>query len=434
MMRDLGTLGGHESRACGVNAQGLIVGSAQTADGTWHAFLWSSDSGMKQLDVPGAVSSWGIAINGAGQVTGSYADAEGKEGAFIGTDAKGFQIISTPYRLCGAEDINAAGQVLLTSAYHDDDDTHVMVWSENDGLRDLGSPYPSCYVSVNAIANAGDIIGWVLDAGPMFGGERAFILSQDGEATQLPGIGPPGAHYIVDCHAFGANGLGQIVGSMDCTETETHAWLWTPRIVDPSKEDSVRIDISYTITGLCRKRRSMKIPHEEIEFSNREGHVLCRFKAVDAWGRPKEMALTLDLPMSLDSQAAYTISYEVVQHWWGYRRIYKSRPRESPSHQMTDLGTLDGLRTMAWSINNLGQVVGSAHSLPGQDERERAFFWSKDTRMLDLGTLGGQKARALGINDAGTAVGWAEDSQGRKRAFAWNQQTSPNAGIAPHSP
>ena len=39
--------------------------------------------------------------------------------------------------------------------------------------------------------------------------------------------------------------------------------------------------------------------------------------------------------------------------------------------------------------------------------------------IIDLGTLGGNDSSASGINDLGQAVGWAEDADGRRRAFMW---------------
>ena len=41
-MQDLGTLGGNDSQAYGINAAGMIVGYANTeADGLYHASIWS---------------------------------------------------------------------------------------------------------------------------------------------------------------------------------------------------------------------------------------------------------------------------------------------------------------------------------------------------------------------------------------------------------
>ena len=47
---DLGTLGGSNSRATAVNASGHIVGTSQTATGEEHAFLWTPNGGMVDLE------------------------------------------------------------------------------------------------------------------------------------------------------------------------------------------------------------------------------------------------------------------------------------------------------------------------------------------------------------------------------------------------
>src|SRR5690349_7366732 len=149
MMIDLGTLGGDGSSASGINTEGFIVGRSQTANGIWHAFLWMPESGMMRLDVPEARSSLARAINDNDQVLGEFTDEDGNERTFIWTATNEAQIIPTPYSLCEAVDINATGQALITAYDNTEDEAlHVMLWSPEDGLRDLGSPYPKTYVSV----------------------------------------------------------------------------------------------------------------------------------------------------------------------------------------------------------------------------------------------------------------------------------------------
>ena len=70
-------------------------------------------------------------------------------------------------------------------------------------------------------------------------------------------------------------------------------------------------------------------------------------------------------------------------------------------YTLTDLGTLGGLTSSAYGINDDGQVVGDSYTSGGYDH---AFLYSGGT-MHDLGTLGGIESQAYGINNSGQVVG-----------------------------
>ncbi len=70
---------------------------------------------------------------------------------------------------------------------------------------------------------------------------------------------------------------------------------------------------------------------------------------------------------------------------------------------MTDLGTLGGPVSTAFSINDAGKVVGESRTATGEN---RAFLHDGST-MIDLGTLGGTGSMAMGINNSGKVVGGA---------------------------
>jgi probable HAF family extracellular repeat protein len=76
----LGTLGGAWSEARAINDSGEVTGSAQTADGIWHAFLFTGGK-MRDLD-DGSAGSTGNAINVAGHVTGCAA-RDGRNAGFV---------------------------------------------------------------------------------------------------------------------------------------------------------------------------------------------------------------------------------------------------------------------------------------------------------------------------------------------------------------
>jgi probable HAF family extracellular repeat protein len=95
---------------------------------------------------------------------------------------------------------------------------------------------------------------------------------------------------------------------------------------------------------------------------------------------------------------------------------------------MTDLGTLGGTWSFALGVNNRGQVVGSS-SLDGEfnDYSQHAFLW-QDGAMTDLGTLGGGSAYASAINDRGQVVGTSRTAGGARHAFLWQDGVMTDLG------
>ena len=94
----------------------------------------------------------------------------------------------------------------------------------------------------------------------------------------------------------------------------------------------------------------------------------------------------------------------------------------SESNGMRDLGTLGGPHSLAWAINNVGQVVGGSDikTPPNTYPTQHAFLWSPGTgEMQDLGSLGdGSPSEARDVNDLGQVVG---DWGGGARAFIWTK-------------
>src|ERR1039457_1951781 len=87
----------------------------------------------------------------------------------------------------------------------------------------------------------------------------------------------------------------------------------------------------------------------------------------------------------------------------------KAQPRKAqplPHYTVTDLGTLGGTFSIAYGINDKGEVDGFA-TVPG-DGAAHAFVWRRSA-LVDLGTLGGPNSQSfIGPSEALQAAGQSE--------------------------
>ena len=85
---------------------------------------------------------------------------------------------------------------------------------------------------------------------------------------------------------------------------------------------------------------------------------------------------------------------------------------------VTDLGTFGGPESMAWDINNGGNIVGWATSYT---EKHAFYYFSPANYLYDIGlTTGIGPSEARGINNLNEVVGFAVDTHGVTEGFYWN--------------
>jgi probable HAF family extracellular repeat protein len=120
---DLGNLGGKTGQAGGniaydINNQGDVVGDSDLrGDTTFHAFLWTKRTGMRDLGtLSGDVASVSISINNARSVVGASLDADFNPRAFLWekevmTDLNTLIAGDSPLYLLTGCSINSRGEI-----------------------------------------------------------------------------------------------------------------------------------------------------------------------------------------------------------------------------------------------------------------------------------------------------------------------------------
>ncbi|MFG0329157.1 MAG: hypothetical protein ACF8PN_04590 [Phycisphaerales bacterium] len=184
----LGTLGGDESTAFGVNELGSIVGFSQYESGNSsnHAFLWRNGV-MTDLGDFGGGYSKANAINNQDEVVGRARPVSGSDRAFLWRDGVMIDLGDFGGPGSTAIDINELGWVAGTADIGNGR-AHATLWADGQmiDLHQAGTCDQSCIWAMNEI---GDMVGTVDD--DCGGDERTFVLWIDRVMFELSDFLPP---------------------------------------------------------------------------------------------------------------------------------------------------------------------------------------------------------------------------------------------------
>jgi probable HAF family extracellular repeat protein len=229
-VRDLGTLGGPISEAFAMNSSGLVVGESQIA-GTNHAFVWSEATGMVDLGTLGGRRSFAYAVNDNGMVIGisqTRADVDYSDyHAFVWTATGGMQDLGTlGGTYSGVEGpghgdptpIDSSGRVTGFSALPGDMEAHAFLWSQGTGMLDLGTPGRTS--SPTGMSDNGVVVGQSYDSTTL-GDKRAFAWTPTGGLIDLTLGRGAATMWTVTSNGIATGFDGN---------ADAHAFVWTPSL------------------------------------------------------------------------------------------------------------------------------------------------------------------------------------------------------------
>ncbi len=224
----LGTLGGSDAEALGLNDADMVVGWAHDGSGNRKAFTWTSGGGMTDLGtVSGRSDSEAAAVNAGSEVVGTVLDfavPADRRAAFLYLPAPAYTLgagMNNLGNLGGvpsvAMDINDSGQV-VGGAQNASGDMRPFRWANGTmtDLGTLGGESERITHRANAINSSGDVAGTSYTAG---GDAHAFYW--DGSMTDLGVLTGGDTSW-----ALGINDTDVVVGTSNVTGGAFHAFVW----------------------------------------------------------------------------------------------------------------------------------------------------------------------------------------------------------------
>jgi len=220
-MIDLGSLGGTGGAAYAINSSSEIVGGAATPSNVMHAFRYSAESGMQDLGALGAYGDYegstAYGINSVGDVVGSSSTQQVAYRAFLSKDSRMRDLGSLGGEWSRGLSINDSGEIVgWSEIYIGTDFTHPFSYTEAGGMVDLGS-FGGRYSSATSINSSGQIVG--------ISGGVAFLYEQ-GRMVDLNSRISPDSGWVLT-QARSINDLGQIAG-VGLHNGLVRAYLLTP--------------------------------------------------------------------------------------------------------------------------------------------------------------------------------------------------------------
>ena len=231
-MRDLGTLAGMGGSAFSVSGQyqpinhrGQVAGASSTQGGAILPCLWTPGEGMRDLGaLPGGEAGYSIAqaINDAGMVAGQIAGAGGVQ-PFVWSRRWGLvELGNLGGSFGGAAGITEDGMVVGNTRTADEQN-RIFVWTRSGGLRDIGTAGGlEAYTSVQPLSSNGYVAANIRFNAST---DHAALWTRTRGLVDLGTLGAGGT----GSNSGGVNNRGQVAGIAYLASGDTAGFIWTAR-------------------------------------------------------------------------------------------------------------------------------------------------------------------------------------------------------------
>jgi probable HAF family extracellular repeat protein len=407
LMHDLGSLGGNDTgdidETEAVNNKGVVVGrSSVLSPGTasyYHAFGWSSETGMVDLGTLGGDSSEALAVSDYGQVVGYSVTADGVTHAFVvrpqpcdgilslfcdempqpGIDFTMDDLGTLGGTYSIARSVNKSGQVAGSSAIASGF-LHACIWNGDtpQDLRTLGGVGQDTWSEASAMNESGQVIG---RSGPPNcppsdqSCYHGFFWSQEAGMLDLPPLDGDTRSWAV-----AISNTGFIAGISEClSDRYTHAVVWTtdstPPVINiaspgPSDylhSDTLVIDFSASdSSGLAGSPTAMLdgtpvTSGDEITLLSLSlGMHTLSVAAVDNSGNSGSKSVSFDIIATLDSLVA------AVNYFAQKGEINDDKLWNSLSKKLNEAQEANNRENMNVTVNKLKDITQQINAQSGK--------------------------------------------------------------------
>ncbi|HEV2471867.1 MAG TPA: hypothetical protein VGS41_04335, partial [Chthonomonadales bacterium] len=385
---DLGTLGGTNSAAQGINGSGQVVGFSYLPDGTYHAFIWDSTNQMHDLGTLGGALSEANGINAGGEAAGWANLPSGVSHAVIWDSSGQIHDLGT---LGGsesdAEGVNDSGEVVGYSQATDGS-LHAVTWSSTGVIQDLGTLGGAASYGYG-INCAGAVVGEVYQPIATY---LAASWSSSGAGAMLSALG-------YNAFGSGINCLGEAVGAAYDNLGNLNAAEWSA---------SGSISILGSFGGPSGAATAVNDSGEVVGYADQIDGTT-HAAVWDSNGAITDVG-TLGGPNSYataNNDSGAVVGYSDLSDGSSHAFLYVQQSPSTVAYLYSTPGTLGGPNSIAYGVNNLGQLVGQSDTDASGDTA--GFYWDLTSGLVNLTSLT-NSGEAFAINPNGQIAGWGQAS------------------------